>query len=149
MGRTVHVVAGEPDLNCWCPVCQLPIRLRVPLHLDDTSGTSVGVLEICPGCGTGHDRPSTTVSPAPARQRRAIPRRPLLATVRAVHRWACRRSGRIPRLCAHGDCQRPGLYRHEHAIEADEGTWRYVFCTRRHRRAWAAANGITRSEVAG
>jgi hypothetical protein len=54
-----------------------------------------------------------------------------------VHGWWCRRRGVTARLCAHGDCRRPGLYRHETAVQGEDGLWRYVFCTRRHRRAWA------------
>jgi hypothetical protein len=27
-------------------------------------------------------------------------------------------------------------------MPGDDGTWRYVFCTKRHRRAWAADHGI-------
>lgn len=140
MRRTLHVVAGEPELNCWCPVCLLPIRLRVPLHLDDAGSTPVGVLEICPGCGTGHDRPSVAVATTPREPREW---HPLVAAARAVHRWACRRSGRPALLCAFGECRWPGLYRHEQTVLGDEGTWRYVFCSRRHGRAWAAHYGIT------
>lgn len=137
MRRTPTIVAGEPDLHAWCPVCQLPTRVRVPLHLGHTGGQPTAVLEICPGCGTGHDRPSIAVT-EPPRERR----RPLVAAVHAAHQWACRRRGRPSLGCAHRDCPWPGLYRKQHAIPGEDGTWRLFFCSKRHRRAWAADNGI-------
>lgn len=143
MGRTLHVVAGEPELHTWCHVCQLPTRVRIPLHIGNPAGPSVSVLEICPGCGTGHDRPSVNVTAAPRAPRQW---HPLLAIAHAAHRWVCGRTGRISRPCAHGDCRLPGLYRHEHTIGTDDGTWRYVFCTRRHRRAWAVQHRIVITE---
>lgn len=147
MRRTPRIVASEPELNCWCPVCLLPIRLRVPLHLGDAAGPQVGMLEICPGCGTGHDQPSVTVTAVSGRAPRQW--HPLIAAAHAVHKWVCRRAGRTSRVCAHGGCRWPGLHRHEHAIPTDEGTYRYVFCTRRHRHAWADRHGLHRSEVTG
>lgn len=140
MLRSHVIVAGEPELHTWCPVCLLPTRVRVPLHIGAVSGPPAALLEICPGCGTGHDRPSINAAAAPRRPRQ---RNLVLAVAHAVHRWVCRRRGRISRVCAHGDCRLPGLYRHEHTISTDEGTWRYVFCIARHRRAWGAAHGIT------
>lgn len=140
------IVAGEPELHSWCPVCLLSIRLRIPLHFGDVGGPLAAVLEICPGCGTGHDRPSVTATAAP---RQPLQWNPLLAVAHAAHRWVCGRTGRISRVCAHGDCRWPGLYRHEHTIAGDEGTWRYVFCTRRHHNAWAARHGIHRTGDAG
>lgn len=137
--RRPTLVAGEPELYCWCPVCQMPTRLRVPLHLGDTSTPAAAVLEICPGCGTGHNRPSVTVADTP-RERR--PYGPLIALARTVHRWACERRGRRALGCAHRDCHWPGLWRNQFEMTGDDGTWRYVFCTSRHRRAWAVDHRI-------
>ena len=139
MRRSPTIVAGEAELNCWCSVCQLPTRLRVPLHINGPGTAPAGVLEICPGCGTGHDRPSVVVAASPQQKPH---RHPLVALAHAAHRWLCGRRGLVPRVCAHRDCRWPGLHRHEHTIRTDEGAWRYVFCTDRHRRAWCAHNGI-------
>lgn len=132
MRRAPRVVAGEPELHRWCPTCQLPSRVSVPLHLDHVGAPVVGTLEICPGCGTGHDRPSITVT-----EQRGPRRRPLPAVAHTIHGRLCRRRGLRPVACAHRDCPWPGLYRHQHQMVGDEGTWRYLFCTRRHLRAWA------------
>jgi hypothetical protein len=133
------VVAGEPTLHQWCPVCRLPSRVRVTLHIGDRRAPVAGVLEICPGCGTGHDRPSVAMT-RPEREPR--PWRPLVGLAWGVHRWACGRRGVRPLDCAHGDCRWPGRYRHEHEIAGEDGTWRYLFCSDRHRRAWAAEHRI-------
>lgn len=117
----------------------MPTRVRVPLHIGSAGTAVVSVLEICPGCGTGHDRPSVTVTQAP----RERPAGHLLARLaRATHGRVCRRHGLRSLACAFGDCQWPGLYRNEHTIPADDGTWRYVFCRKAHQRAWAAGNGL-------
>ena len=134
---TVAVVAGEPELHAWCAVCQAATRVRVPLHIGSLGAPLAGVLEICPGCGTGHDRPSVNVAAAPRQCRRA-----LVALAHAVHRRHCERQGRPAVGCAHADCPWPGLYRHQIEIPGDDGMWRLFFCRNRHRRTWAAANGI-------
>lgn len=128
------IIAGGITLHAWCNPCQAPTRIRIPLHLGSTASPAVNVLEVCPGCGTGHDRPNVEVTPA-----REAPRGHLIARLaRALHARSCRRKGRLALGCAYGDCQWPGLWRLEHAMDGDEGTWRYLFCTKRHRRSWAA-----------
>lgn len=137
--RSVTITAGEPQQGAWCPVCLMHTRLRVPLR--SATGSPLGTLEICPGCGTGHDRYSASITP-PSRRRWRLPRHPLAGTARAVHGWRCARHGTQALECAYGDCPWPGLPRHTTAVEGDGGTWRYVFCRRTHRRAWAQENGI-------
>jgi hypothetical protein len=56
---TVTIAAGEPELACWCAVCLTPTQLRVDLTVD---GEIVAILEICPGCGTGHPNPTVPSS---------------------------------------------------------------------------------------
>ena len=148
MRRPLHIAAGEPELHQWCSVCQLPTRVRVPLHIGSVGAPVAAVLEICPGCGTGHDRPSVAVADVPRQPREW---HPVVAAAHVVHRWACRRRGLASRVCAYGACRWPGLYRNEHSIEGDEGQWRYVFCTGRHQRRWAAENYIvlTYSQAGG
>ena len=140
MRRTPTIVVGEPTLHCWCAVCQLPSRIRVPLHVGSLGAEPASLLEICPGCGGGHDQPSVTAIPAPRPERST--RRPLVALAHRIHRWACQRRGQSALACAHGECPWPGLYRNQHEMPGDEGTWRYVFCTKRHQRAWATGHGI-------
>src|SRR5262252_1721482 len=93
------VTAGEPELGAWCPVCLAPTRLRVPLQ---QGSQDVGTLEVCPGCGTGYDRPSVVVTASSSRERG--PRHPVAAMARLAHRWACQRRGLPELACAHGDC---------------------------------------------
>jgi hypothetical protein len=132
--RAPRIVAGEPELHRWCPVCQLPSRVSVPLHLDHLGAPPAGVLEICPGCGTGHDRPSiaTAIADQPGPHRRLLP-----AVAHAIHARLCRRRGQRAVGCAHRDCPWPGLYRNQRQMVGEDGTWRFLFCTRRHLRAWA------------
>lgn len=135
--RSPAIIAGDPELHCWCPVCQLPSRLRIPLHLGAVSTTPAAVVEICPGCGTGHDRPSVTTT--------ALPRErinPIVAAAHTLSRWIHRRRGLPAVGCAHRDCPWPGRYSLAHEMVGDEGLWRYLFCTKRHRRAWAANHRI-------
>jgi hypothetical protein len=118
-------------------VCRLPSRIRIPLHIGSLTAAVAGVLEICPGCGTGHDRPAVTATSTP------LPRvNPVVRIAHGVHAWWCRRRGVKPLGCAHGACPWPGRYGHVHVMAGDEGTWRYVFCSRRHRRAWAIEHRI-------
>lgn len=159
--RSVTVIAAaEPETGAWCPVCLMPSRVRIPLHDGATDGPLVATLEVCPGCGTGHDRPSATVTtgilgrkgkdrnhslePGGGTQSAGLTYsgHPVVVFASKLHALACRRKG-LPALeCAHGDCHWPGLWRHEHAIDGDEGTWRYVFCRRSHKRAWAAEHAV-------
>lgn len=138
------ITAGEPELRAWCSVCQLPTRLRLPLHAGDLTGPVVAVLEICPGCGTGHDRPSVNLVPVPRgpRQREG---NPLTRLARHAHARICRRSGRPALACAYADCQWPGLHRNTAEVPGDDGTWRYVFCRPSHKRRWAAEHAIVLS----
>lgn len=138
MRQSARVTAGEPELHCWCPTCQLPTRVRVPLHIGSPSGPPAGLLEICPGCGTGHDRPSVTAADAPRERRR-----PLVQLAHAVHGRACRRRARPATGCAHDTCPWPGLHRNQHTMAGDDGTWTFLFCTRRHMRAWADQHHFT------
>jgi hypothetical protein len=140
MRQPAVVVAGEPELHGWCATCRLPSRVRVPLHIGSTTAPVSAVLEICPGCGTGHDRPLVAaISPGP---RPPVRFNPFVRAAHALHRLACRRSGLRSLGCAHRDCPWPGQYRHEHQMAGEDGTWRYYFCTRRHRRTWAAEHRI-------
>lgn len=139
MRRPPQIVAGEPELHTWCPTCQMPTRVRVPLHHVSLGTSPDAVLEICPGCGTGHDRPALTIVPTP----RATMGNPLVAAAHTLHARLCRRHGRRALGCAYRDCRWPGLYRNQHQMPGDEGVWRFLFCTRRHRRAWARENHFT------
>ena len=136
------ITVGEPVRETWCNTCQEPWRLRIPLLLD---GEPAATLEMCPGCGQGHAQTGVYVTPpqTPGATPAPAPGPPLLPRYAAkIHGWLCARSGRVSHGCAYGDCPWPGLYRHELAIDGDEGTWRYYYCRKAHRRLWAAANDL-------
>lgn len=133
--RSVTVTAGEVEHHTWCAVCQAPMRLRVPLI---QRGQQVATLEVCPGCGSGHDRAYAGVTPAP--RTHPLPSLPRLA--RSLHGWRCRRKSRPALECAHGDCPWPGLWRNVLEMDGDDGTWKFLFCTRRHRSHWAREHGL-------
>lgn len=123
-----------PSERTWCEPCQLPSRMRVPVHDGTPSGPMLGVLELCASCGGGTTAPHITITPPLPGVRRG----PAVWLARKAHGLACRRNG-VPALaCAYGDCQWPGLWRREYAISGDEGTTRYVFCRRGHQQAWRA-----------
>jgi hypothetical protein len=139
----VRITAGEPEHGAWCAVCQLPTRLRVPLFTGPATRPSA-VLEICPGCGSGHDQSAAYIEPVP--ETAAVAKvRWRHAVAAALHRRACERNGLIPRDCAWGDCPWPGLWRNEVSMEGEDGTWRYVFCRKAHQRRWVAENGIVQA----
>jgi hypothetical protein len=129
------ITAGEPEQGAWCPVCLLPTRLRVPLFAD---GRPCGGLEICPGCGTGHDRPASYVTPA-APQDRIVAFQATQPPAGWLRNLLHRGDGPG---CAFGNCRRGGSRKHEYVIPADEGTYRYWFCRNAHRDAWCEANGL-------
>jgi len=124
--------------HAWCPVCQAPWRVRVPLLL---GGKPVGTVEACPGCGSNHAQPSVTVTPAP-RQPLRLPRHPLAAAASALHRWRCSKDGLTSPGCAYESCRWPGRWGCTYEVSADDGVYRYLFCGPRHRAAWAADNQL-------
>lgn len=132
------ITAGEPEPGAWCPVCLEPWRLRIPLFLNGELST---VLEICPGCGTGHDKSAAYTVPVthgpepeplpPSRRQR------LAASIRERLRPADERD-----QCGYGTCPRRASDRHCHVLAYDEGRMTFRFCGERHRRAWLTLNDI-------
>jgi hypothetical protein len=52
---TGYVHLGEPEVSLWCPVCQLPARVRWPLFVMSEAGVSpYGSTEACLHC-EGYD----------------------------------------------------------------------------------------------
>lgn len=117
-----------------------PWRLRIPLFADGELAT---VLEICPGCGTGHDKSAAyTVPVAEGPQPEPVtPRLPLPYRLIAAMRERCRPADETAQ-CAYGSCRRRARDRHCHVLPVEDGTIRYRFCRNAHRRAWAAVNGL-------
>lgn len=124
--QSVTVVAGECEPHTWCGNCQAATRVRLALHDGSPSGPPLAVIEVCPGCGANHATPNVSVTPEPPS---------LLGRLR-----------RTPRdesaVCAFGDCRKTGKREHAHEVVGDEGTWTYVFCSGKHKRAWADAHWI-------
>lgn len=140
--------AGEPEFYLWCAVCQDSTRVRVRLR---ANSLPAGCLEMCAGCGSGHDRPGvylvdqTGLEPAtPMAADQAAPA--FLARIKAYASWlaaAVTRRARPRRsVCAYGDCWLPGRRSVSYSMPGEEGTWTYRFCTKRHRVAWAYGNRL-------
>ena len=142
------ITAGEAIRHTWCGVCLEPWRIRVPLLLN---GQPCGGIEVCPGCGSVHDKPGVYITePDPDTPGVLLTtpggRTPLLPRLAArLNVWWYKRHGLDPadaRECAWTGCPWPGLYRHEVTMDGEEGTWRYVFCRKSHRAKWAGENGV-------
>lgn len=118
---------GEVVAHSWCATCQAPSRVRAAVHATSPGGVLLGTLEVCPGCGANHAEPSVALP--------AAPRPRLLRPLRRRTAWTG--------LCAAGGCRMPGRKRYELTVPGEAGTWRYRFCTRKHRDSWAAEHWVT------
>jgi hypothetical protein len=139
------ITAGEAIRHTWCPICQEPWRVRIPLLVN---GEPCGGIEVCPGCGSVHDKPGVYITP-PAPDTPGAPltapgaTTPLLPRLACtLHSRRCRRKGLRSPGCALGDCPWPGLWRHAVPFDEDDGVTTYLFCRKRHKRAWAAVNDM-------
>lgn len=124
--RSVTIVAGDCEPHTWCAVCQAATRVRLALHDGDPAGPLLAVVEVCPGCGANHATPMVSVTAGPPS---------LLGRLRRTARDESA-------VCAFGDCRKTGKRGYGHEVVGDEGTWRYVFCSDKHLRAWAQAHWI-------
>ena len=128
------ITYGDPETGAYCSRCQAPTRLRLPVFAD---GRPAGGLEICPGCGTGHDRPAAyAIGPPDAPEPPEPPPVPLYERLTA----RLRRED-------HGTCERAHCARKARrtAYDWDDGygtAITYWFCRRAHRAAWCKANGL-------
>jgi len=134
------IVAGETLASSWCGTCQLPTRVRVPLHDRSPDGQLLAVLELCPGCGANHATPMITVTQP--RRRWFSLRHPAAAVATAVNRRDCETRGLTPAGCAYGDCPMPGSWDETWRLREDEGTTVYLFCKPGHRQAWLQETGL-------
>lgn len=128
------ITAGEPEGGIWCQPCQQPSRWGIPLFLD---GQPAGGLELCLGCGTGHDRPGRYIVTAEGGA--AAPeaaREPLTARLRLPRR---KRPGG---LCEHSHCARQARMVLHHWSDGWGDSRDYFFCSRRHRTMWREENDL-------
>lgn len=132
---TVITVEGEPVFGLYCPVCLEDWRMRLTLAVN---GVMAGGLEICPGCGTGHDKPGYYLTPPPDDRLAALLAAP--DPGRGVFAWLRRRLENPG--CAYRDCPWAGRRRWAHEMHGDEGRWTFLFCRKSHRAKWAAENGV-------
>lgn len=142
MSRAV-IVAGDLVDGVWCPSCNAPVRIRIPLHLGDTSYPPAAHLEVCGSCGLAYmpARPVVEIVPARWHWPRLI--------IAAAWWWHRRRSARygIPAVgCAKPGCPRPGWYECMWFETVDDGRIRWMFCSARHRRQWLARQSIEVSQ---
>jgi hypothetical protein len=128
---------GEVTYGAWCAVCQKDSRLRLALFAD---GQPAGGLEICPGCGTGHDKPGAYITPEPPGPVVSPPPRGrgLIASLTAL---VPRRDPDAP-VCARRHCAKRSR---DVAHDWDDGAGvsiAYRFCSKRCRHAWREENGL-------
>jgi hypothetical protein len=138
--RKPVITAGETVMGTWCATCQLPTRVRVPLHDGSPGGPLLAVLELCPGCGANHATPMITVTPS--LRRRLSFRHPAASIATAVARRDCEARGLTPAGCAYGDCPMPGSWDCTWRLREDEGTTTYLFCKTAHRTGWLEETGL-------
>ena len=131
------IVAGEPRHGVWCPACNEPVRVRVPLHIGHLQAPVAAYLEVCALCGHSYIPALPVVALVPQTHpwwhRRP---RPVLAAAWRVHRRLAARDHRPAAGCALGACPRPGWHACCWFQRTDDGVIRWVFCGRRHRRQW-------------
>jgi len=135
------IIAGDTLQSSWCATCQLPTRIRVPLHDGSLTGQLLAVLELCPGCGANHATPMITVTAAPRRRWFKL-RHPVASVATAVARRDCEAQGVPLTGCAYGDCPMPGSWDCTWRLREDEGTTVYLFCKDAHRGAWLEETGL-------
>jgi hypothetical protein len=135
------ITAGETVTSTWCATCQLPTRLRIPLHASSPAGPLLAVLELCPGCGANHATPMITVTPVPRRRWFRL-RHPVASVATVIARQDCEARGVPPAGCAHGDCPMPGSWDCTWKLREDEGTTTYLFCKPAHRTEWLGETGL-------
>jgi hypothetical protein len=131
------ITAGDPETGLWCPVCLVDSRLRIPLYLD---GEHAGGIEICPGCGTGHDRPGAYITPEPPGPVVSPPPRGRGLTARL----AALLSRRPPDAPV---CDRQHCAKHSRQVVHDwtdgaGSSLTYRFCSKRCRKAWRTQHGL-------
>lgn len=137
MGRPV-IVTGETVHGVWCPPCNAPVRVRVPLHFGSIAAPVAAHLEVCASCGHRYIPALPVVELVPQRYpwwRRA---RPVTGLLWAVNRRLAARDGRQAQACAYEACRRPGWWTCCWFAQVEFGTVRWVFCGRRHRAKWIA-----------
>ena len=138
------ITAGEAIRHTWCGVCLEPWRIRVPLLVN---GQPCGGLEVCPGCGSVHDRPGVYITPPEDTPGVLLTtpggRTPLLPRLACrLHARRCARKGLRSPGCAVTGCLWPGLWRHAVPFDEDDGVTTYLFCRKSHRAKWADENGV-------
>jgi hypothetical protein len=133
------ITAGETVTATWCATCQLPTRIRVPLHDRSPDGQLLAVLELCPGCGANHATPMITVTQP---RRRFSLRHPVAAGGPPGYLRDSEARGQGPAGCAYGDCLMPGSWDETWRLREDEGTTTYLFCKAAHRTAWLEQTGL-------
>lgn len=133
MSARLPLTAGETRPDVWCEPCSANVAIRIPLHYGDVGRPVIAHLTVCASCGTRY-LPSVPVATLAARPWR-IPN-PVLAVLWTVHRRASAKRGVRPVPCAYGDCRRPGWRDCSYAEPVDGGVVTWMFCGKRHRRAW-------------
>ncbi len=132
---TRPIVAGDLVDGVWCPDCNAPVRIRIPLHHGHTDGPPAAHLEVCVSCGHHYIPAIPVVEVIPQGSSWHRPR-PVLAWLWWLHRRQSARDGRHPAACAYGECKRPGWVSCCWFESVEFGTVRWVFCGRRHRARW-------------
>jgi hypothetical protein len=134
------IVPASTAMSTWCATCQLPTRLRIPLHAGSQDGQLLAELEVCPGCGANHATPMITVTQK--QRHRFSLRHPVASVATAVNRADCEARGVPAAGCAYGDCPMPGSWDTTWVLREDIGTTTYLFCRPDHKTAWLQETGL-------
>jgi hypothetical protein len=129
-----EITAGDPETGLWCPVCLVDTRLRIPLYLD---GEQAGGIEICPGCGTGHDKPGAYITPEPPGPVASPPPRGRGLITRLLNR----RAQDAP-VCERQHCAKRSRQVVHDWTDGAGSSLSYWFCSKRCRKAWRSENGL-------
>ena len=137
--RRTRLAAGAVVTGRWCPRCDAPLRVAVPVHAGTPGGALLATIEVCAGCGEGHI-PAVPVVTISAPSRREARLRVWLRIQWWLHGREAARAGHPVTGCAVPECRRPGWWDCAWYESVDGGRVRWVFCGRRHRSQWLAAH---------
>jgi hypothetical protein len=132
-----RLVLGRVTEGVWCPTCNAPVRIRIPVHNRGRHYPPLADIEVCASCGH-HYMPISAAVATITRRSWQFRIRPWDALLWWIHETSLWRHGRQPVECGYGDCHRPGWWDCAWIEQVDFGNLRHGFCSGKHRRQWLA-----------